>query len=711
MMLTKKLLAGLLILAGAVSAAEPGAGGAELFPFAIPLEKPAGGVVDASSWLGGPAGEGGFVKARGGHFHQGGKPLRLWGVNMAFGGNFPSREDAPLIAAKLARFGVNVVRIHSADIIDGRPSLISRATPDTQHLDAANLKRLDFFVAELKRRGVYVNFNLHVNRTFTAADGVTDADALPPFSKNITLFDRRMIELQKKFATDLLTHVNPYTGHAYAQEPAVAAVEITNENSFFYGWYGGKLDSLPPTYGAVLDIRFAAWLKERYRTTDRLRVAWSEVPEGFSLEDGCARRPQRKAEPAANPAAVRDFLAFLADVEAGYYREMHAHVKDQLKACMPVTGTMYFTMAGGMIQAREMDFVDMHAYWQHPEFAVDWKGKWTIVNSPMVESPAANTLTWLGSARVAGRPFTVSEYNAPWPNFYEAEALPLGAAYAARQAWDGLYAFNFNKDGNFRRDKVESFFDIDGHPVKTAQLIAGAALFARGDVEPATAVRRAKVSRAAAIRSAVDFGWNQGEAALAKLGARETNTVDQRWELEFTAARKDEVVLDAPRGPSTPGPFRWEKGLATLDTPRSKFVIGRPTGKAVELGGAAIELLPTPTNFATVSMHSMDAPASPISVARETLIIAAGRTQNTGMKWDAEFHSAFEDSGHAPALTEGVAARVALDEDAGEHVRVWALDPGGVPGQELTVERRNGRASFLLDPKLRTIWYLVRREK
>src|SRR5699024_4670825 len=127
--------------------------------------------------------------------------------------------------------------------------------------------------------------------------------------------------------------------------------------------------------------------------------------------------------------------------------------------------------------------------------------------------------------------------------------------------------------------------------------------------------------------------------------------------------------------------------------------------------GASIELLPTPTNFAAVSIHSLDATATSISRAHESLIIAAGRTQNTGMKWDADFHSAFENIGKAPALTEGVAARVALAEAAGEHVRVWALDPGGVPTEELTAERGNGRAMFLLEPKFRTIWYLVRREK
>jgi len=85
-----------------------------------------------------------------------------------------------------------------------------------------------------------------------------------------------MIELQKKYAKDLLTHVNRYTGTRLCDEPAVAMIEINNENSLTSSWRSGSIDALPDYLQALLDERWRAWLREKYGTTERLRAAWAE---------------------------------------------------------------------------------------------------------------------------------------------------------------------------------------------------------------------------------------------------------------------------------------------------------------------------------------------------------------------------------------------------------------------------------------------------
>ena len=74
-----------------------------------------------------------------------------------------------------------------------------------------------------------------------------------------------MIELQKKYARDLLTHVNPYTKTAYTDEPAVAFVEINNENALFAEWGWGKLDSLPEPYATTFRKLWNALAAEEIR--------------------------------------------------------------------------------------------------------------------------------------------------------------------------------------------------------------------------------------------------------------------------------------------------------------------------------------------------------------------------------------------------------------------------------------------------------------
>lgn len=45
------------------------------------------------------------------------------------------------------------------------------------------------------------------------------------------MINERLIELQKDYARKLLLHVNPYTGLALADDPAVITVQINNEES------------------------------------------------------------------------------------------------------------------------------------------------------------------------------------------------------------------------------------------------------------------------------------------------------------------------------------------------------------------------------------------------------------------------------------------------------------------------------------------------
>ena len=166
-----------------------------------------------------------------------GSRFRIWGVNLSAADCFPVKDDAVLLADDLARMGVNCVRFHHMDNNWGR-SLFDRGKDDTRHLDPESLDRLDFLVAQLKRRGIYSNLNLNVSRCYKAGDGVRDYQALGP-GKSATFFDPSLIELQREYARQLLTHSNPYTGHEYRHEPAVAVVEIVNENSLLEAWVKG----------------------------------------------------------------------------------------------------------------------------------------------------------------------------------------------------------------------------------------------------------------------------------------------------------------------------------------------------------------------------------------------------------------------------------------------------------------------------------------
>ncbi len=62
------------------------------------------------------AGASGFVKVENGHFVDGkGSGIRFFGTNLTFSSAFPDKKTAIMIAGRLKKLGMNVVRFHHMD--------------------------------------------------------------------------------------------------------------------------------------------------------------------------------------------------------------------------------------------------------------------------------------------------------------------------------------------------------------------------------------------------------------------------------------------------------------------------------------------------------------------------------------------------------------------------------------------------------------------
>jgi hypothetical protein len=217
------------------------------------------------------------LKAQDGHFYRSGERVRLWGVNLSFGANMPRHEDAPYIAARLAAAGVNSVRCHHMDTARWPRGLWN--AEDGKTISPEALDRLDFFIDQLARNGICVNINLHVGRAHSEYLDLPKTNR--QYDKISNIFTPALVDAQKQFARQLLTHINPYRKVRYADDPAVAFVEITNENSFFMWANDNTLRTLPPYYADILQNKFNVWLKKRYDWDEKLRRIWSEGAESL----------------------------------------------------------------------------------------------------------------------------------------------------------------------------------------------------------------------------------------------------------------------------------------------------------------------------------------------------------------------------------------------------------------------------------------------
>ncbi|NUQ00945.1 MAG: hypothetical protein HUU35_13945, partial [Armatimonadetes bacterium] len=467
------------------------------YPWAFALNDPTLAEIDLSGLLDAPAGKHGFLTVReDGHFYfEDGTRARFFGTNV--GGNqcSPDKATAELVAERLSRYGINMLRLHAPD--SRWSPLIAYDQGNSRALDPAALDRYDYFVAKLLERGIYVYFDLLDYRQFLPGDEVMEADKLETrwanSLKGASIFDERMLTLQKEFATQLLTHRNPYTGRRYVDEPGLAVQEITNENSLFYL---NNQRLMLPSYVEALTARWNRYLLQTYGDRAALAKAWTNAAGQSALlpeEDparGTVLMPTRHLYAdlrgadyvgEKSPARLNALTRFLYELEADYYRAIVAHLRALGLKC-PITGTNQdFSDASNRVNAT-CDFTSRNNYWCHPD--VDAKPFMRYDNAPMVRSEIlrrSNPVAEVASSSAVGKPMIVPEFNYPWPNEWRAECLPLMACYGRLQDWDGLLYFAYGRPD----DSLLSSFGNQTDPIRWGQVPLAALLFLRGDVETA----------------------------------------------------------------------------------------------------------------------------------------------------------------------------------------------------------------------------------
>ena len=239
----------------------------------------------------GPAGKSGRVTVQGGRltFAKGGR-ARFFGVQLLPPTAFLEAAKADALAERLARSGVNLVRLGELDTPLGPDrSLFDDTRDDTKQLDAGALARLDHLIAALKQRGIYVALELQGARRFRPDDGVAMPGALPPGGGPAAVFDPTITKLQTDAAKALLAHVNPETGLALKDEPALAWVTLAGELSLFNlldnpsalpGDYAKELKALAAKSTAGTGKRFWQGLESAHNkaTAEALRQAGLKAP-------------------------------------------------------------------------------------------------------------------------------------------------------------------------------------------------------------------------------------------------------------------------------------------------------------------------------------------------------------------------------------------------------------------------------------------------
>ncbi len=694
----------------------PGLAGEDLVPLAMDWNEPGSPVVDHRGYLEAPAGQKGFIRMDGERLVKpDGSRFRIWGINVTGGGCFPSREMASRMADDLARMGINCVRFHGLDSSWGGSS-IDYSRDDTLHFNPSDLDKFDYFVAELKQRGIYTNLNLNVFRRYKKGDDVRDPAGLG-LGKSATYFNQRLLELQEDYARKLLTHRNPYTGNEYRYEPAVFCVEMVNENSVIEGWLSGRLEGkdvewadtwapIPVSYAEELTEQFNHWLKDN---VDAIQVG--RFRREARLKDG-QRLPRLKPDQFQEASAER-FRAeadFYLDLEIRFFRRMRQLLRDELGVKSLLVGSAdhndWICGYPHIIANRELDIIDGHGYWEHPRIGEE---TW-IKNTPMVNDPWDSTVTQFARTPMVGRPYTISETNHPFPHEYACEGIPILTAYALLHDWDGIYWFTYDRGPNAKASDgihKNGWFDLSVDPVKMTAIAACAALWYRRDVAASEnrVVRSLTLDqimeRLRADRARLRPFYTPGFARSTPLRHA------TRWQLADDGP--PDFPEDCPRDriESDTGQLRWlnadrKQGIVTVDTPATSALIGfvRDNDQTTSHLAAQVE-----NRFCALLLSTLD--EQPIAHSQRMILAATAKCTNSGVQWN-EDRQTLAAWGTGPTVIEVVRGTVTLRGliDA-RQLTVQPLSATGKPAGPPAAARQSGGDWTLTLGASTATWYLI----
>ena len=394
--------------------------GDDWVPMRPSAEVKAGSALDFSSICGidAPAGRYGRVVVRNGRFEFANRP----GVAQRFYGvNLCFGANYGQTRHEADVFAARLARLgYNAVRLHHHDGILVGGAEDGTKINPKSMAELDALVAALFENGIYVTTDLYVSRRVPYRQCGVDMDGsfgMMEFKDAVRTNDAATANLAR-FAREWLAHVNPHTGRRWADEPGIVGISLVNENC----------------------------------PDNERRLSPSEMEGAKAAEDR-------------------------------FFERMKRVVRDEIGSEIPLTDLNGWSMNPAWDSCRrKFDYVDMHFYVDHPRFLeTPWRLPSSCANVNPLRGGEPHGVSGAGRCGLAGKPFTVTEWNFAAPGKFRCAGGVVTGAWAAKHGWDGLWRFAWSHD-IVGVKKQMGYFDVSGDPLLLASERATMCLFLRRDL-------------------------------------------------------------------------------------------------------------------------------------------------------------------------------------------------------------------------------------
>jgi len=441
-----------------------------------------------------------FVKA------STGEKVRIWGVNV----NADSNTEA---AAKFyAKRGVNGVRYHDSK------ALVDKDSPTYLPVGNQIMDRLHKNIASYSSEGIYTflsetffPLSLPINPLWEidgyTSDYQSSGGQMRPFF--VFWFDQDLKSAYKGWLKQMVERENPYNGLTIAEDPAVGAIELVNEDNLFFWTF--TPDNVPAVQWEKVEAAMYDFVVDKYGSYDAALAVWGDLGSRFNADEpengrlhvlpaGSTNIGNLRGYTPDQLKRVADQIEFLATTQRNWFAEMKQVLRDN-GYDGPVIATNWKTSDGGAATDRsylqDIEYwtysaagvLDNHSYFS-PVLSEAQAGGSVSSGERYYAPPAVLEPRRLSSAvkQVEGHPSIVSEFTWTSPNNYRSEATTVISAHGSLNDVDALFWFAASGEG-WDLSAGLSRWPVS-IPSKAGLFPAAALAYRRGDIDPSPVLVR-----------------------------------------------------------------------------------------------------------------------------------------------------------------------------------------------------------------------------
>ena len=627
-------------------------------------------------------------------------------INLGYPRSLDTKEKIKTYVEDMKLHGYNMLQIYVSAVMKGMTRV---GEFNEQALDL-----FDYFFDLCAKNGIYVDLILMPRRSgfFTYKELWGNppwpfGDNEPNVSFGI-YFDKKFRDNWEMGVVKLLNHKNKYNGRLWKEDPVILLYGADNEQEYAFNF-----KNIVPRDQKVVIGPYREFLKNRYKTIDAYNAKWKTKFASFD-EIPCFDVKNKNED-------VNEFL-YQKSVELLKW-EKSVLAKTGAKGYLGETMNFVKSMTYHFIR-REMDFVSMHVYHDHPLGNISGRGGY---NRQMSAINTGNQFfRTLAGSRHFNKPFICSEYDQPFWNRYRYERSFMIGAYAALNSIDGLTVWSEPVKrflfSNTRKEPWHSStlspFRQSTDPLGDASQLLTYFMYIRGDVQPAKNFIRITADRASVFATDPLAAPAPEQTALSLLTGYWQESVDVPKQIR--PAAKNEVVIPSLGG----GKMRIEgffteavgatrnisktiaelkkKGVLTqdnrsngenifesstkelyMDMEKSFMTVNTPRLQGMcGLAGATAKL----SDFEVVS-HNVEGNLTlaavdglaPIRSAKRLLLVRLTNALNTDMAFTDKDMTQLESLGRIPALLRNSKFTVRVRNANAAALKLYPLSLEGIP--------------------------------